>query len=213
MHSFAKLALTLGTVALIAAPAAAQGFRGGPRGGSLIGNKSVQQELKLSADQVEKGQAVSQAAREKRQDDFQKLGDLTPEERGPKMQELVREMRADVNKGLKDILSADQMKRYQQIELQVRGAEALGDPEVASKLNLTADQKTKLKEIQENAGQQRREIFQQAQGDRQAMGAKMQALQKETNEKATALLTDDQKKTWKELNGEPFEIKYEPRPQ
>jgi hypothetical protein len=36
------------------------------------------------------------------------------------------------------------------------------------------------------------------------------ALRKETMETATAVLTDDQKKAWKDLTGEPFEVKREP---
>jgi hypothetical protein len=42
---------------------------------------------------------------------------------------------------------------------------------------------------------------------------KMTALRKERLDKALATLTDDQKKTWKELTGEPYEVKFEPRPQ
>lgn len=41
---------------------------------------------------------------------------------------------------------------------------------------------------------------------------KLQALRKEALEKVVASLTDDQKKSWKELTGEPFEIKFERRP-
>ena len=41
---------------------------------------------------------------------------------------------------------------------------------------------------------------------------KVQAIEKEATEKVSGLLTEDQKKTWKEMVGEPFEIKME-RPQ
>ena len=51
-----------------------------------------------------------------------------------------------------------------------------------------------------------REIQQSAGDDRQAAMQKIQALRKETNTKVMALMTDDQKKTWKEMTGEPFEI-------
>ena len=46
-------------------------------------------------------------------------------------------------------------------------------------------------------------------GDPQENRKKMQTLQKETMEKVSAVLTDDQKKTWKEMTGEPFEVKFE----
>jgi hypothetical protein len=40
----------------------------------------------------------------------------------------------------------------------------------------------------------------------------MAELNKETLGKAEKKLNDEQQKTWKELIGAPFEVKYEPRP-
>ncbi len=40
---------------------------------------------------------------------------------------------------------------------------------------------------------------------------KVRAARKDANDKATALLTDERKATWKDLIGSPFEIKREPR--
>jgi len=42
------------------------------------------------------------------------------------------------------------------------------------------------------------------------MQKKMAALNKETMEKVSGVLTDDQKKAWKDLTGEPFEFKPDP---
>ena len=42
--------------------------------------------------------------------------------------------------------------------------------------------------------------------------AKIAELRKATLAKVEAKLTDEQKTTWKELLGAPFEIKFEPRP-
>jgi hypothetical protein len=55
------------------------------------------------------------------------------------------------------------------------------------------------------------EAFQNAGDDRQAAMAKNVEIRKETNTKGMALLTDDQKKAWKELTGEPFEVVQQPR--
>ena len=49
-----------------------------------------------------------------------------------------------------------------------------------------------------------REIQAASADDRQAGMQKQQALRKETLTKVMALMTDDQKKTWKEMTGEPF---------
>ena len=56
-----------------------------------------------------------------------------------------------------------------------------------------------------------REIRQEIQDDREAAMKKMTELSKETLDKAEAKLNDEQQKTWKELLGAPFEVKYEPR--
>ena len=40
----------------------------------------------------------------------------------------------------------------------------------------------------------------------------MMTLRKEKQEAALKVLTDDQKKSYKELTGEPFEMKFERRP-
>ena len=42
---------------------------------------------------------------------------------------------------------------------------------------------------------------------------KLAELRKQATEKAVGVLTDEQKKAWKEMTGEPFEVVYEPRPQ
>lgn len=58
-----------------------------------------------------------------------------------------------------------------------------------------------------------REAFQGLQSDREGGMKKMVELRKQATEKAVGVLTDEQKKTWKEMTGEPFEVVYEPRSQ
>ena len=54
-----------------------------------------------------------------------------------------------------------------------------------------------------------RPIFQEFQDDREAAMKKMGELRKRTLAKIEGKLNDEQKKTWKELLGAPFEIKFE----
>jgi len=186
-------------VATLAAPAAwAQ--RGGGRGGfdgggfMLLGQKSVQQELKLSDEQVTKVTAQM----EKQREGFAELRDLDREERMAKMRE---RMEAN-NTALKEILNADQLKRLKQIGLQQRGASALADPQVATDLGLTDEQKEKVRAIQEeNRGALRGAG---GDGDREAMRKKFEEQRASTNAKLEALLTPEQQTKWKELQGEPF---------
>jgi hypothetical protein len=216
MGRFGKSVLAVGVVIAIAGSVQAQGqgrgrgFGGGMGGGMLLGNEGVQKEIKATSEQVEKLQKLSESMREKGRVEFEKYQDLSQEERREKMQAFAKSMNEDMNKELKEILKPDQLKRFNQIALQTRGAQAFSDPEIQAKLEFTADQKDKIKEIQEDSNKKMQEIREANQGDFQAMMPKFQALRKETSEKATAVLTDSQKKTWKELTGEPFEVQFGP---
>ena len=99
-----------------------------------------------------------------------------------------------------------------QIRNQVRGAQAFTDEHVQKKLKLTDSQKSEIDGIVQESGEKQRSIFSENQGDREAMMAKMTELRKETLSKIENKLTDEQKSTWKEMLGSPFEIKFEPRP-
>lgn len=217
MRRHVKTALTLGALALIASPALAQrpggGFGGGMMmggGAMLLSNKSVQEELKADPSQVEKLNALATETMGKMRD---KMQGLEPQDRmGEKGQAIRREVNDEMHKSLAKILKDDQVKRFDQVELQLRYAQAFSDPKVQEKLKLTADQKAKIRAANEEANAQRREIMQGgAQGDREAMMKKMTDLNKETMTKAAAVLNDDQKATWKEMVGAPF-TGYRPEP-
>jgi Spy/CpxP family protein refolding chaperone len=213
MRTFGIMALTLGAAVLIAAPVQAQGFRGRGMGGGggymLLSNKSVQQELKLEGDQAEK---VSKIVTDIGAKFREKIQDIPQDERREKMPELMRASNEEAKSALKGELKPEQTTRLEQIIRQQQGVQAFADPTTAEKLKLTADQKAKIQEINQESGEKMREIFSSAGDDRAAAMEKMQTLRKESFKKAHAALTDDQKKSWKELTGEPFEVKFERRP-
>jgi Spy/CpxP family protein refolding chaperone len=207
----------LAVVALAASPALAQrqqrgggqppggrfggGFGGGPL--MLLGQKSVQEELKLTEDQIKQVTDATAKQREARQG----LRDLSQEERTKKMQELNKEG----EKVVQDVLKPDQAKRLHQIVLQQQGARAFADPKVAKELNLTEDQTKKIKDIQDDSRKQMQELFQGGGGgDRQEAAKKMAELNKATSEKAMNVLTAEQKTKWKEMTGEPFKGQLQP---
>jgi hypothetical protein len=224
MRTFGKMVLACGLVGLLVAPAQAQrpgggrgfggGMGGGPGGGlMLLTNKSVQQELKADATQAEKLNSFAQGIMEKQREQFQKLQDLSQEERRAKMQEMGQAIGAEVRKGLTDLLKPEQVKRFEQIQLQQMGVlGALVMPRVQEALNPTEDQRSKLRTIQEEQREAMNELRQSGGGggDFAAAMQKMNELRKKGNDKAMAVLTDSQKSSWKELTGEPFEVKLEP---
>src|SRR5262249_50270048 len=117
MRRFAKLSLTLALVALMASPAPAQRQRpqqGGRGGGTLLTNKSVQEELKLDKDQVTKVGEMAKTLTEKRQEIEKKEG-VTRENRREKMPVIQKAMAEVSNKLAADILTKDQMVRFKQI--------------------------------------------------------------------------------------------------
>ncbi len=208
MKMHALLMFALAAVVATASPALAQrgggrgpGFGGGrgPGGNSLglLMQKSVQDELKMSDEQVKK--ATEEV--EKQRESFAGLRDLSREERQAKMQESAKANQAV----LADILKDDQLKRFKQISLQQRGGQALADPEVAQALGLSTEQKDRIHAIQEASQNDMRELFQAGGGgDREEMRKKAEALRTSVNEKSTAVLSAEQQTKWKEMNGEPF---------
>jgi hypothetical protein len=219
MRTIVRTMVAFGLVALLAGPALAQGqgrgfgMMGGGGLSMLIGNASVQTELKLDDQQKEKAKEFATTAMAKMREVGEQLQGLEGEERAKKQQEIGKEMKESALKAFGEFLKPEQVTRIKQISYQQQGAAAFADSEVASKLNLTDSQKGDIKTIVDESRTQMRELRQQFQDDREGAMKKMAEIRKETLEKAASKLNDEQQKTWKELIGAPFEIKYEPRPQ
>ncbi len=189
------------------------GFGGGGMAGpGLLGNPAVQKELKLSNEQTEKVTAFAEEFRSKARESMSQLEGLEGEERMKKQQEIGRSHHASGMKDLEAMLKPEQTKRFKQIVFQARGIENLTDPEVAKALKVTGEQADKVKGLVDNSRSEMREVQQSSGSDRQVMMEKFQAIRKEINAKAMALMTADQKTMYKEMSGEPFEIPAMGRP-
>ena len=113
----------------------------------LIGNESVQKELKLDDTQVTKAKELADKNREKMTAAREETKDLDQEERTKKMTELNKEMNESTLKAVGEFFKPEQITRLHQISYQVRGAMAFADPEIAKKLNITDAQKDEIKTI------------------------------------------------------------------
>lgn len=178
-------------------------------------NKDLQADLK-----------VTDAQKEKFKDPAAKLAEVTKKMTdlragGQPDREKMTEVRAEqtkvneeVTKVVTEALTAEQKARVKQIEVQAMGARAFANEDVLKALALTDDQKAKVKEITDAAQMEMRE----AGGGRPQQGAarpdaaalaeqakKRAEITGKAMEKAAAVLTDDQKKAWKELTGEKFD--------
>jgi hypothetical protein len=196
----------LGVVVLASGAAIAQGPFGGrgPSGAMLLGQESVQKELKLTDEQNTKVREFGESMREK----FQEAFGLEGEERAKKFQELAKEG----EKAVADILKPEQAKRLKEIVYQQQGARAFTDPAVAKAVGLSEEQQKKMKEINDETGRQMRELFQPGTPPDDETRKKMQDLRKDSTEKIVKLLSDEQKKKWQEMQGAPFkgEIRFGP---
>lgn len=193
MRNCVGITLFLGLIATTAGTASAQGSRdlrqGLLSGFPLLTQKSVQQELQLSDDQIKR----LEAALAKQKEIYQGLGDLDAKERAKKLAQLS----VAGEKAIGETLKPEQIKRFVEISRQHDGLHQsveAKDGEVAAALKLTDDQKAKIKTIGEELGTEIRAAVKAAGADRTKMAAKMQELRNSGDEKLINLLTDVSKR-------------------
>lgn len=196
-----------------------RGESGGALSMILVQQKSVQKELKLSEDQVEKLKQVVAKMREPviSQSGGDRPGGVNREEISKKLAEAREAAETDRNA----ILTADQSRRLNEIAMQQTGPLALAQPDVAKDVGLTDEQQAKVKEIYDAYRTEMRILlpagggrglppFLTAGGGLEETRKKHATLRKDTDDKLLALLKDDQKKALEKLNGEPFKGEINP---
>jgi hypothetical protein len=201
---FLGLCLAIG----VATPLLAQrpgGFGGGISTAMLVGQKSVQEEVKLTDDQVAKAKKVNDDIRAKYADDLKSAG-----KDKDKRMEITKKMSAETAKALSEVLKPDQLKRIHQIEIQLGGLQVLSRDDVAKELKLTDKQKDDLKGRADDLRKDTTDIFKDAGKDKFAEAAvKVRTLGQEAAAKFVSTLSDDQKALYKEMTGKKFEGKIE----
>jgi hypothetical protein len=224
MRRVCSIALALGLIAILAGQALTQekgkGKGRGPRFGAgggmyamLVQNKGVQKELNLTEDQSKKAADVAKEIRDKHKSEYDELQNLQDYmERFRKMGEVNRVVDQETIKAFDDVLKPEQVTRLKQIELQQRGPRALTDPSVQTALKLTDEQKEKVRTIWQDAMSELAGLRQGGGGFNEETRKKMAEVNKDALKSIQAVFTDEQKKTWKEMTGEPFEVKFDRPP-
>ncbi len=155
----------------------------------------VAQELKLTDEQSKLATELNAELDKQRQELFQNFGDLSQEVRQERFQKYA-EQRAKNEEKLAESVGKEKFQRMQQLSLQAGGEiSALFDRQTAQKLEITDDQRNRLRESLGGLGDEFRAAGEDAQ-------ARAKLLTK-VNEKLSAVLTDGQKNRWKELQGKP----------
>jgi Spy/CpxP family protein refolding chaperone len=206
-----KVLLTAVLVGLLALPLFAQrggfGMMGrGMTGEMLLTQASVQKELKLDDKQKE---AITEVTK-KQMEAFKKAKeDMDFSEIGKAMQEAQKSL-AKIRKDLKPA----QAKRLNEIEYQQadknKNAQIFQREDVAKALKLTTKQKDTIKDALGDLEKDQKELFEEAKGDKdkfREVFKKVGKLREETYTKITKSFSEDQKKAWKDLQGEKFEGK------
>jgi hypothetical protein len=201
----AAIVVTTVAAALAQGPGGGRGMGGRTNDPTfLLGTEQVQKELDL---QDEQKTAVQKLA----DDNQQAIMDLRNS--GASFQEMGEKMQARAKENKKkvyEILLPPQRERLDQIVLQVAGAQALGRPEVAEKLGLSDDQKTKLQGLADAAQQKRMDLFSAGPpADQQEMQDRMQKMQKisaDQKDKAMEMLSAEQKDKFEKMQGKKFDF-------
>jgi hypothetical protein len=114
---------------------------------------------------------------------------------------------------LRGVLTAEQFKRYEQIVLQQRGIMAFADAEIQKALRLTDAQKARVHDLAMDLHGQMRDLTRSVSPEKMAeVHERAMALHHKTLDRALAILSAEQKATWKELVGKSFEVKIEGHP-
>ena len=209
MQILRRIILVLAVVAVAYSPVLAQesqqrqqevaGGMGDIRLFFYVRLKAVQDDLKLTEEQTKKIKELDDKMRRIFQDTTNRREAL----------EKAKEQLMASEKAVAEILKPEQLKRVKQIHLQLQWWRALSNPEVATALKLTDEQKDKLKSIREEARKARGPFVPLSQRSEEEQ-KKMEEDRKATNEKMINVLTDEQKKKLKELTGKPFKGEIRP---
>jgi Spy/CpxP family protein refolding chaperone len=219
------LATVLALMAGFASTASAQRGQGGGRGGfgmmgggtaGLVMMKPVQEELKLTPDQTKEVTKIADDAMEAGRESFGNLRDASPEDRRAAMEKFQKQA-AETDKKIAAALKPEQAARLKELSIQRRGVGALLDPEVATTLKLSDDQKSKLGEALRfggpggsggggggGAGPNASDE------ERAAARERMVKAREERESKAKGILTAEQNEQFTKLQGKKFDF---PAPQ
>ena len=153
---------------------------------SIITRDYIQDELKLSDDQKHKLDKTSP--------DFRKVLDSQE-----KTWAFVEET-----------LSAEQLKRFEQLELQHEGPPALSRPEIVKKLQVTGEQQKQFTGLIQEMTKTLEPLIKEAKSaanpqEMEKMRQEVLKMRQDCQGKMEALMSDAQKKQWKEMNGKPFD--------
>jgi hypothetical protein len=178
----------------------------------------VQKELKLTEEQTKSIRQAQDKVQKQFADQVEPVFKLVPGEKvDPKeAAELSKKVNLELRKAIGAVLEPGQLKRLGQIELQQQGLRAFENKEVALALQLTEEHKRRVKMLNGEFASKFQMTLPSPKTlgrDRAAMAKavkkakeEQEKLLREAGETIQSLLAPDQRKTWQELTGKPFQF-------
>jgi Spy/CpxP family protein refolding chaperone len=180
---------------------------------SVLSNKDLQEDLKITDEQKDKFKAINEKVSEagkKNREIFKDAGMDKDKlkEAFTEFGKLQEKSNAEAKKSVEEVLTTDQKKRIAQIEIQAKGLRAFSDEKIAKELGITDGQSSKIKGIMEEYAKDTKDLG--FGGGRDKEKAAENAKKREKLSKAAfadieEALTPDQKTKWKEMTGTPFD--------
>jgi hypothetical protein len=174
----------------------------------LVFRDKVQEELKLSDEQKKKLEKRLQDTAQDAMQFFQKFGDKKPQDREKELHAYVAKAQENLTAFLQGLLQEEQFKRLRQVMLQREGLFALGNAEVMKELEITDEQRQRFVEVVQEMQKKIEPLLKEAQkgGKPEEIRPKVMKIRKEHRGRIEALLSDGQKKQWKEMLGKPLDL-------
>jgi len=180
-------------------------------GGSfLVFRDKVQKDLKLTGEQKEKLEQYLKEWIPDAMKFFEKIDGLKREEREQELGAYRPDAQKKLAAVLKETMKEDQCKRLRQLELQQEGPFALhhGDVEIRKDLKITDKQRKQfmavIQEMQTKIAPLLKDV--DSGGDPKEIWPKLMKIRTEHEGRIEALLSDAQKKQWKEMLGKPLDL-------
>jgi hypothetical protein len=158
----------------------------------LLCQPAVLDELRLSDDQRPRVKSFCARVGKEWEESLGEVGRLSHAERGRRAVERARSYEAEVNM----LLAPEQRARLRQIALQAEGPGAFSEPEVVAELKLTAEQRDRIRTIE----------------DETLFGWRRGARKKTADERILSVLTEEQVGRWRAMTGEPLKGPITPFP-
>jgi hypothetical protein len=174
----------------------------------LVFLDQAQAELKLSDEQKQKlDERLLREVRDAGQL-FQRLPEMKPEEREKELHAYRRKAHEALGSWMGKTFKPEQFQRLRQLMLQREGPFGLLNPDVATELKLTEEQRKQLMTVVGELEQKLRPLLEEAhaKGNHEEIRPKALKVRAEHGRRLEAVLTDGQKKQWQEMLGKPLDL-------